>query len=168
MRKVTLTMLASAALAMPAVLPATAANQPNQQTPALQQTNSPQQQANQRQANQPNAQKNQQVAISPRRLGRSSMRRVQQALDKDGFHAGRADGVLGTKTRTALTDFQKSKGIQSTGQLDNQTLSDLGVRVASNQSMRNQNNMSHHNMGNQNNMSRQNKNNSPARNQSGQ
>ena len=38
-------------------------------------------------------------------------------------------------------DFQKSKDIQSNGQLDRQTLSDLHVKMASNQNMRNQSNM---------------------------
>jgi hypothetical protein len=161
MRKFTLTLLASAALAMPAMVPALAQNSPqNQQPQAQQQNNAKPQQPNQQQANQNNGQQNQQAAnqaISPRQLGRSGVRQVQQALDKNGFHAGRSDGIDGPQTRTALRNFQKSKGIQSNGQINQQTLSDLGVNVASNQSNADQNGMSN-----------QNGNNNPAPNQNGQ
>lgn len=136
MRKLTLTLLASVALAMPAMAPAMARNNPppNQKS-QVQQPSNAQQQPKRQQANQQNGQPNQQQAsnqpISPQQLGRSGVRKVQQALDKDGFHAGRPDGFDGTQTRTALKDFQKSKGIQGNGQITRQTLSDLGVQVAS-------------------------------------
>jgi peptidoglycan hydrolase-like protein with peptidoglycan-binding domain len=140
MKTLTLTLLAGAALAVPAVVPATAQNAPQSQQPQAQQPNT--QQPNQQQANQ-NQGQNQQAStqrISPRQLGRNGVRQVQQALDKSGFHAGRADGIFGRSTRTAVMDYQKSKGIHSNGQLNQQTLSDLGVKVASNENMGNQHN----------------------------
>lgn len=159
MKKFTLTLLASAALAMPAMVPATAQTNPQTQ-PQMQHQNAqpqPDQQANQnngrqnaaqqpnRQVNQNTRQQNQQQAanepVSPQQLGHSGVRQVQQALDKDGFHAGRADGIYGPETQAALKDFQKSKNIQNNGQFDRQTLSDLGVKMASNQNMQDQNNM---------------------------
>jgi hypothetical protein len=140
MKKLTLTLLASAALAMPAVVPAVAQNTPQNQPLQAQQPNNTQrpnqQQANQPEQNQPQA-SNQ--AVSPRQLGRTGVRQVQQALAKHGFHSGRADGIWGPDTQTAVRNFQKSKGIQSKGRLNQQTLSDLGVNIASND-MGNQNN----------------------------
>ena len=53
--------------------------------------------------------------------------RAQQALDQKGFHAGRADGILGPRTKQALSMFQQQQKLQRTGQLDNRTLSALGV-----------------------------------------
>lgn len=159
MKKLTLTLLASAALAMPAVIPAMAQNAPKTQQPQAQQQNmqkpeaknmqQPQaqqqnmQQSNKQQASEQNQGQNQQQAsnqtVSPKELGRNGVRQVQQALNKEGFHAGRADGIFGPDTKTALKDFQKSKGIQSNGQLSQKTLSDLGVNVASNENTGNQN-----------------------------
>jgi opacity protein-like surface antigen len=159
MKKFTLTLLASAALAMPAMAPAMAQTNPQTQPQVQHQKAQPQpnQQANQnngsqnaaqlpnQQAHRNTGQQNQQQAanepVSPRQLGHSGVRQVQQALDKDGFHAGRADGIYGPETQAALKDFQKSKNIQNSGQLDRQTLSDLGVKMASNQNMQSQNNM---------------------------
>jgi hypothetical protein len=127
MKKLTLTLLASAALVMPAMVPVMAQNtQQNQQPQAQQQ---PRQQSAQNQQNQQQQASNK--TFSPRQLGRNGVKQVQQALDKDGFKAGNADGIWGRNTRSALEDFQKSKGIQSNGQLNQQTLSDLGVKVAS-------------------------------------
>jgi peptidoglycan hydrolase-like protein with peptidoglycan-binding domain len=142
MKKLTLVLLASAALAAPAAVPAMAQGTQNQQPQAQQQQQSPQHsaQTNQQQSDQqqPNQQASNQ-AISPQQIGRNGVRQVQQALDKDGFHAGRADGIWGRNTRTAVNDFQKSKKIQGSGRLNQQTLSELGVNVASNQPTGNQN-----------------------------
>jgi peptidoglycan hydrolase-like protein with peptidoglycan-binding domain len=148
MRKFTVTLLASAALAMPALVPAMAQTNPQTQ-PQMQHPNAQPQMQHpsaqpqpSRQANQNNGQQQQQQAanqpISPRQLGHSGVRQVQQALDKDGFRAGRTDGIYGPETQAALKDFQKSKNIQSNGRLDRQTLSDLGVKMASNQNWRTQ------------------------------
>lgn len=115
MKKLALALLASAALALPAVA---------QQLPA-----GPSQ-------NGMNAQQlggissSQQGTISPRRLSKNQIRRMQLSLNRKGFHSGRADGIWGPHTRSAVTKFQKSKGIQANGALDQQTLSELGVNVA--------------------------------------
>jgi peptidoglycan hydrolase-like protein with peptidoglycan-binding domain len=61
----------------------------------------------------------------------SEVRQVQQKLDDMGYHPGAKDGVMGTRTETALRNFQRDKGINATGQLDDQTLSALGVRTGS-------------------------------------
>ncbi|MEW9835874.1 peptidoglycan-binding protein [Mesorhizobium marinum] len=43
---------------------------------------------------------------------------VQQILNKSGYQAGNADGVMGDKTRTAIAQFQMDNGMQATGEID--------------------------------------------------
>jgi len=65
--------------------------------------------------------------ISPESLSRSDIKQVQQALQKDGFHAGPVDGIWGPETKGAVKEFQQSKQMQPTGKLDHQTVADLGL-----------------------------------------
>ncbi len=55
-----------------------------------------------------------------------TIRQVQQQLSQKG-HDVSADGMMGPKTQAALKKFQKQEGLQATGQLDQQTLTALGV-----------------------------------------
>jgi hypothetical protein len=71
-----------------------------------------------------------QPPISPDNLSRDEVRQVQKALDKSGFHAGAPDGRWGPGTRNALKQFQQSKNIQANGELDQQTLTGLGLNGA--------------------------------------
>ncbi len=50
-----------------------------------------------------------------------SVKKAQQELKAAGFDPGQIDGQLGPDTQKALKDFQQSKGLPSTGQLDRQT-----------------------------------------------
>ena len=64
--------------------------------------------------------------INPNALSRDQVQKIQQALDKSGFGAGRTDGVWGPETQAALQKFQKSKAMSTAnGQLDRTTLSAL-------------------------------------------
>lgn len=56
-----------------------------------------------------------------------TLRQVQQQLSEKGFDPGAADGVWGPQTESALKGFQQAQGIEPSGQLDQQTLSALGV-----------------------------------------
>jgi len=58
------------------------------------------------------------------------IKQAQQKLTAAGHDAGPADGTMSVKTVQALKDFQKAKGIEATGQLDQRTLAALGVRPA--------------------------------------
>lgn len=60
----------------------------------------------------------------------ATVRHVQQELTKAGYDAGPADGRMGPKTRAALADYQRSKGLTANG-LDNSTLTALGVSSSS-------------------------------------
>lgn len=53
---------------------------------------------------------------------------VQEKLRELGFDAGPANGDFGEKTQAALAQFQLSRAIPASGQLDDRTLAELGVR----------------------------------------
>ncbi len=52
---------------------------------------------------------------------------VQVALDRAGFSPGEIDGRSGPKTRLALSEFQKSSSLRSSGIVDEETLAALRV-----------------------------------------
>jgi putative peptidoglycan binding protein len=58
---------------------------------------------------------------------RGTVREAQRALNDKGFSAGAVDGIMGPHTEKALRDFQQAQGLSVTGDLDQQTLSALGV-----------------------------------------
>ena len=55
------------------------------------------------------------------------IKRVQEKLRGFGFDAGPVNGDFGEKTQAALAQFQLSRTIPASGQLDDQTLAELGV-----------------------------------------
>ena len=55
------------------------------------------------------------------------VRSVQQALNDKGYNAGPVDGQWGPATEDAVRKFQRSSGLPETGQLEQSTLSALGV-----------------------------------------
>jgi peptidoglycan hydrolase-like protein with peptidoglycan-binding domain len=131
MKRVILTLLASAAMAAPAfAAPNPAANPPQQQT----QMHQKMQHQSQTQPLKMNSQGNQKQAsnqpIAPNSLSRNQVRKLQTALNGDGFKVGRVDGVWGPHTRNAVEHFQKSKDLAKTnGQLTHNTLAALGVTI---------------------------------------
>ncbi|MBX2869813.1 MAG: peptidoglycan-binding protein [Acidiferrobacterales bacterium] len=57
--------------------------------------------------------------------GNQSIMTAQKQLNALGYDAGSADGVMGNKTRTAISQFQEDNNLKSTGRLDLQTKSAL-------------------------------------------
>jgi hypothetical protein len=55
-----------------------------------------------------------------------TIRQIQDALVKAGYDPGPIDNVMGTRTKAALTQFQKDKGLP-VGNLDFETLKALGI-----------------------------------------
>jgi peptidoglycan hydrolase-like protein with peptidoglycan-binding domain len=55
------------------------------------------------------------------------IRGVQRRLRAVGFYSGPADGIWGPDTQQALTEFQKSRGLQASGALTPTTASMLGL-----------------------------------------
>jgi peptidoglycan hydrolase-like protein with peptidoglycan-binding domain len=90
--------------------------------PASAQVNSPPQPADQHAAQQYNS-----AGAQQNKLSRDEIMRAQQALDQKGFDVGKADGIMGPRTKQALGKFQQQQKLQQTGQLDQNTLSKLGV-----------------------------------------
>ena len=43
---------------------------------------------------------------------------VQKILNKNGYEAGGADGVMGEKTKNAIIAFQTDNGLEPTGEID--------------------------------------------------
>jgi sporulation protein YlmC with PRC-barrel domain len=68
-----------------------------------------------------------QQPISASQLNSSQIRKIQQELNKEGFDAGQVDGNWNSQTQTAIRNFQQSKGLNATGQLDEQTIDELGL-----------------------------------------
>jgi hypothetical protein len=54
--------------------------------------------------------------------------KAQQVLKDDGFYSGPLDGTMNDGTREALRSFQRSKQINVTGRMDNETYHELGLQ----------------------------------------
>ena len=52
---------------------------------------------------------------------KKAIRNIQIILNKNGYDAGSADGMMGEKTKQAIMAFQKANGMDATGEID-QTL----------------------------------------------
>jgi peptidoglycan hydrolase-like protein with peptidoglycan-binding domain len=59
--------------------------------------------------------------------GSEDTKKLQEALKAKGHDPGPIDGIIGPKTRSALSAFQEASGIKGTGRLDDQTAEKLGV-----------------------------------------
>jgi sporulation protein YlmC with PRC-barrel domain len=68
-----------------------------------------------------------QQPISASQLTAAQLRKVQQELNKKGFHAGQVNGQWSSETQAAIRNFQQSKGLTATGQLDERTVDELGL-----------------------------------------
>ncbi len=65
--------------------------------------------------------------VSPGQSGQpTNIRQAQDALNALGYDAGPADGVMGRRTKQALSAFQRDRGLPVTGTADQRTLSELG------------------------------------------
>lgn len=58
----------------------------------------------------------------------ASVKQVQEKLSQQGYEVGPVDGIFGPKTQQALRKFQQDKGVQPTGQIDQQTMTALGIQ----------------------------------------
>lgn len=58
------------------------------------------------------------------------VKQAQEKLSAAGHDAGPSDGVMGPKTQAALKKFQESKGMEASGQLDQETLAALEIDEA--------------------------------------
>ncbi|NCC20832.1 MAG: hypothetical protein EOM26_00045 [Alphaproteobacteria bacterium] len=63
-------------------------------------------------------------------IGPDTVREIQQALNDQGYDAGDVDGVWGRNTAQALQTYQRSAGLNPTGEPNARTLQQLGVNVS--------------------------------------
>jgi peptidoglycan hydrolase-like protein with peptidoglycan-binding domain len=66
----------------------------------------------------------------PEDLHPATIKAIQQALDKQGFKVGAADGVWGQRTESAIGNFQRARSMPASGELDAHTLAALGLLPA--------------------------------------
>jgi hyperosmotically inducible periplasmic protein len=62
---------------------------------------------------------------------RAQVMEIQQALKDKGFDPGPIDGVMGSRTVSALKQYQKSENLTMTGRMDRDTGTKLGVVAVS-------------------------------------
>lgn len=67
--------------------------------------------------------------LLPGALYGDSLRDVQAKLQEAGFDPGPLDGVMGPQTRNALREFQRTRNLEVSGDLDPATLQELGVEL---------------------------------------
>jgi peptidoglycan hydrolase-like protein with peptidoglycan-binding domain len=58
-------------------------------------------------------------------MSQEQIREAQRHLKEAGFDPGPIDGQFGERTRAALREFQKARGLPQTGQLDEETRQQL-------------------------------------------
>lgn len=68
--------------------------------------------------------------VDQRALSRADVEVVQQQLNQLGFEAGVEDGILGSGTRAALSEFQRSRGLVADGYPDTDSLEGLEQAAA--------------------------------------
>jgi len=56
---------------------------------------------------------------------KKAVRTIQIILDKNGYDAGSADGLMGDKTKAAIAKFQKDNGMKPTGEVDDKLVQAL-------------------------------------------
>jgi murein L,D-transpeptidase YcbB/YkuD len=55
------------------------------------------------------------------------VRRSQSSLQERGYNTGASDGVIGSRTKSAIMDFQKENSLKQTGSLNRETLERLNI-----------------------------------------
>ena len=55
------------------------------------------------------------------------IKRVQNALNENGYDCGAADGITGSRTAAAITAFQTEKGLEATGTITQELVTTLGA-----------------------------------------
>lgn len=68
--------------------------------------------------------------VNQRALSRADVEVVQQQLNQLGFEAGVEDGIFGSGTRAALSEFQRSRGLVADGYPDADSIEGLQAAAA--------------------------------------
>lgn len=60
------------------------------------------------------------------------VRKIQELLNKAGYDAGPADGIAGSRTRTAIRAFQKDSGYPESGNVSKELITQLKEQISKN------------------------------------
>ncbi|MCC6531734.1 MAG: peptidoglycan-binding protein [Burkholderiales bacterium] len=63
-------------------------------------------------------------------MSTDTVRQVQQALADKGFSPGPVDGIVGPRTRAALSKYQRSQNLTGASGMDQRTMDSLGVHAS--------------------------------------
>ena len=110
--------------------PATAAPARKRSGPAVRRTAAQTRPASARGATPQPSKPGQRIAGPGPRANDDTVRRAQQALERAGYEIGNPDGQMGPRTVAAIKRFQSDRYLAVSGQLDETTLSALGVTGA--------------------------------------
>ena len=69
-------------------------------------------------------------------LDKEKKKDIEQALQDKGFEPGSVDGVIDSKTQSAISQFQRDNNLPATGTVDEQTAKQLGVEIMPSRSER--------------------------------
>ena len=58
---------------------------------------------------------------------KATVKKVQAALNSNGYECGTPDGAAGKKTKAAISDYQRDKNLTVTGTITQETLISLGI-----------------------------------------
>jgi peptidoglycan hydrolase-like protein with peptidoglycan-binding domain len=134
MKRILLATAATIALSLPAMAQGQQPTDQNQNTQQPMDQNQTNQMNNQSGSSQmgggssPDTQQQASQRINPSNLSQDQIMQIQQALSQKGIDV-KSDGKWGPDTRAALRKFQQQNNLQGNGQLDEQTLAQLGVNV---------------------------------------
>jgi peptidoglycan hydrolase-like protein with peptidoglycan-binding domain len=67
------------------------------------------------------------VVMESQELSKMQVQKMQKMLNEKGHMAGPEDGIMGPKTKKALSEFQTSQGLPATGKPDMETMKALGM-----------------------------------------
>jgi peptidoglycan hydrolase-like protein with peptidoglycan-binding domain len=106
-------------------------------TPALAQTSRPQTAAPSSSTQMPSSSSSQMpsssssssssAATSPSQLTQQQVMEIQTKLKQENVYNGKADGRWGPESEQALKQFQQKNNLPATGQLDEETMAQLGI-----------------------------------------
>lgn len=60
---------------------------------------------------------------------KATVKKVQQALNKQGYDCGTPDGIMGKKTKAAIKEYQADHDLKVTGTINSKLLKSLNVKA---------------------------------------
>ena len=61
--------------------------------------------------------------------GGAIIKKVQSHLSRLGYSPGPVDGIMGSKTRTAIKAFQRDRGLNVDGKIDEELIEHLHLKI---------------------------------------